>query len=319
MQPLDVVCFQPYKHYHSEAIDWSIQTGCDDFNKVEFLSVIDRIRRQTFKQETVIHAFQKTGLWPINPTPVLRRLEAIQARNNPWAASTSTPALRVPSPQLGAPPMSPNTATRTLFPPLPENNLYWVPRGTVTRQLSPQSDQETPTPTSIRGLLRAKAKLDADFITDLIEDPQASRRFQQYLRASIALGMEGQLMCQRLEETKAAENQRAVRKKRPRSYLQKGGILRADHARLMARDAVAKKEQATLESLQRKEARAQKKKEKETANIAKAAQREAKAAAREAQSQQTTQSSHQQSLYPLRIQQTLQQWTWHPYTPPNTQ
>src|SRR5438270_733991 len=35
LQPLDVVCFQPLKHYHVEAIDRAVRTGDSDFSKYE--------------------------------------------------------------------------------------------------------------------------------------------------------------------------------------------------------------------------------------------------------------------------------------------
>jgi hypothetical protein len=45
LQPLDVVCFQPLKHYHSEAIDAAVRMGDTEFSKVEFLAAF-----QTFHQ-----------------------------------------------------------------------------------------------------------------------------------------------------------------------------------------------------------------------------------------------------------------------------
>ena len=74
LQPLDVVVFQPYKHYHAEAVDAATRTGCSDFNKVEFLAAIHSIRRQTFEWSTIISAFLQTGLIPYNPAIVLDRL-----------------------------------------------------------------------------------------------------------------------------------------------------------------------------------------------------------------------------------------------------
>jgi DDE superfamily endonuclease len=39
LQPLDVVCFQPLKHYHSEAVDTAVHLGDTEFSKTEFLAV----------------------------------------------------------------------------------------------------------------------------------------------------------------------------------------------------------------------------------------------------------------------------------------
>jgi hypothetical protein len=71
LQPLDVGCFQPYKHWHSEAVDAATRTGYILFNKVEFLAVIDSIRQQTFKRITIRSGWQKTGLVLYNPKVVL--------------------------------------------------------------------------------------------------------------------------------------------------------------------------------------------------------------------------------------------------------
>ena len=76
LQPLDVVVFQPLKHYHAEAIDQATHPGCSDSNKDEFLSAIGSIREQAFKPTTIISSFQKTGLILYNPDKVLTHLHA---------------------------------------------------------------------------------------------------------------------------------------------------------------------------------------------------------------------------------------------------
>lgn len=75
LQPLDVGVFHAYKHWHSEAIEDATQTGCGKFTKVEFLSALFEIRRRTFKQRTLKHAFRLTGLNPWNPSVALERLQ----------------------------------------------------------------------------------------------------------------------------------------------------------------------------------------------------------------------------------------------------
>ncbi|KAF2190325.1 hypothetical protein K469DRAFT_723140 [Zopfia rhizophila CBS 207.26] len=40
LQPLDVIVFQPYKHFHKKRIEVKVRHGTDDFNKVEFLHYI---------------------------------------------------------------------------------------------------------------------------------------------------------------------------------------------------------------------------------------------------------------------------------------
>jgi len=74
LQPLDVVVFQPYKHYHVEAVEAATRTGYGDFDKAEFLDTIDTIRQQTFKSSTIQSAFRATGLIPYNPDIVISKL-----------------------------------------------------------------------------------------------------------------------------------------------------------------------------------------------------------------------------------------------------
>jgi hypothetical protein len=74
LQPLDVVCFQPLKHYHSETIDQAVRSGDTQFIRAEFLAAFDRIRAQTFKPDTIRSAFRKTGLFSYNPDEVMHTL-----------------------------------------------------------------------------------------------------------------------------------------------------------------------------------------------------------------------------------------------------
>lgn len=71
LQPLDVLCFQPLKHYHSEAIDDAVRDGDYEFSKLEFLARITSIRSQAFKKNTIRESFGKTGLIPFNPEIVM--------------------------------------------------------------------------------------------------------------------------------------------------------------------------------------------------------------------------------------------------------
>jgi DDE superfamily endonuclease len=74
LQPLNIIYFQPYKHYHSEAIDEAIRIGDTKFSKIEFLAVLKNIRRQTFKQSTILSAFRRTDIVPFDPKRVLAPL-----------------------------------------------------------------------------------------------------------------------------------------------------------------------------------------------------------------------------------------------------
>jgi len=73
LQPLDVVVFQPYKHYHAEVVEAATHTGCGNFDKAELLDTIDTIRQQTFKSSIIQSAFRATGLIPYNPDIVISK------------------------------------------------------------------------------------------------------------------------------------------------------------------------------------------------------------------------------------------------------
>ena len=81
-QPLDVGWFQPFKHYHAEAIDKAIRAGGGEFNKIDFLSIFQDMRLKTFTKSTILAAFRNTGLVPYNPNVVISKIEA-QSRQRP--------------------------------------------------------------------------------------------------------------------------------------------------------------------------------------------------------------------------------------------
>ncbi|KID81257.1 transposase [Metarhizium guizhouense ARSEF 977] len=82
LQPLDVVVFQPLKHYHAKALDMVVRDGCLHVTKSEFLAIIESVRRHALKEATILSAFKKTGIVPWNPQPILdliRRLHPVHA------------------------------------------------------------------------------------------------------------------------------------------------------------------------------------------------------------------------------------------------
>ena len=91
LQPLDVVVFQPLKHYHAKALDVMVRDGLINITKLEFLSCIQQVRLQAFKEGTIRSAFRKTGIFPFNPQVVLRCLEGRQARRTPTPPPNSGP------------------------------------------------------------------------------------------------------------------------------------------------------------------------------------------------------------------------------------
>jgi hypothetical protein len=57
LQPLNIIVFQLFKHFHAKAVDDATCIGCSDFNKLEFLVAIDEIRQYTFKKHSILSSF----------------------------------------------------------------------------------------------------------------------------------------------------------------------------------------------------------------------------------------------------------------------
>ena len=71
IQFLDVGVFQPYKHYHAEAIDTAVRLNDRKFGKLNFLTVYQIFRTQTFKFSTIRHVFRTIGIVLFNSNMVL--------------------------------------------------------------------------------------------------------------------------------------------------------------------------------------------------------------------------------------------------------
>lgn len=89
LQPLDVGCFQPYKHWHAQAVDNATRTGCTSFNKTEFLAAIESIRAHTFKPRTIQKGWRDTGLYPLNATIIKANIQRDVAELKASYASSS--------------------------------------------------------------------------------------------------------------------------------------------------------------------------------------------------------------------------------------
>ena len=94
-QPLDVICFQPLKHYHGQAINRAVRDyGDTTFNKVEFLATFQDVRMQAFTSSTILSSFRATGLIPYNPDRVLDKIrDDIREAERKELAETSPTAI----------------------------------------------------------------------------------------------------------------------------------------------------------------------------------------------------------------------------------
>ena len=75
MQPLDVGVFQPYKHWHDVAIENALSSLDIVYGLRSFLRDLPWIRQQTFKRDTIKHAFRKAGMFPVNAKECLKQLK----------------------------------------------------------------------------------------------------------------------------------------------------------------------------------------------------------------------------------------------------
>ena len=71
MQPLNIIVFQQVKHYHRKAINKNVMLGATRFPVVEFFEIYNYIREQAFKRDTIISAFEKTGIYLYNPNKIV--------------------------------------------------------------------------------------------------------------------------------------------------------------------------------------------------------------------------------------------------------
>jgi len=199
LQPLDVVVFQPYKHYYAEAIDNASRTGCSEFDKIEFLTSIDWIRCQTFKPTTICFTFKATGLLSFNPSIVINKLSNVVNTSFEFGTQrfeSSSPPFEI---------HSPSTPSQ-----LPEPN---------------------PTTAQIIRLLKKHAQL---LHYQLDQLPQhANRSLQKYLKGSLALAQSGPQALLDLENTKAAELACTARRNCFWRSIQQGGVFYAHEARAM--------------------------------------------------------------------------------------
>jgi hypothetical protein len=83
LQPLDVAVFQLLKHCQAKALDTIIRDGYAHITKLEFLTYIQQIRTQAFKESTVKSAFKKIGIHSFSPQVVLQEIADRMPQHTP--------------------------------------------------------------------------------------------------------------------------------------------------------------------------------------------------------------------------------------------
>lgn len=194
LQPLDVVCFQPLKHYHAEAIDIAVRTGDTEFSKIEFLAAFEGFRAQAFKPSTILSSFRKTGIVPHDPQRVLGPLQE---------------KLRV---------------TRE------EENRAGRQDILVEDEAFEDEDEEPMTPIAVQELHEASSSIQQDLMKAGLS-PSVRIRIEKYIKgATIRLDFGDQIE-QDLLKIEAAEKARKARKGTTQRQVTGGGILSVKDAR----------------------------------------------------------------------------------------
>ena len=187
LQPLDVNCFQPMKHYHSQAISSAVQYLDTDFNKLEFLHALDDIRKKTFKSKTIQSAFKKCGLVPFNPNAVLDAIPNKEPQN--------------PTPTVT---LNQTTSTSTsISPRTPATVLEW----------NKAEDKA-------RSLIR-RVQFEGESLT-----PSKCRHLDKVLRASRKQTTKALAVESEIERLRTEIDNRSKRKNRRKFKVQHGGVIK---------------------------------------------------------------------------------------------
>jgi hypothetical protein len=91
LQPLDVGIFQPYKHWHKEAVHSAVRNFDLEYTLRSFMRDLPKIREQTFKESTIIHAFIKAGIWPVSCSLAIAKLQKYSKPKPTLKLTSNTP------------------------------------------------------------------------------------------------------------------------------------------------------------------------------------------------------------------------------------
>jgi hypothetical protein len=194
MQSLDIAYFQPVKHYHRKAINEAVRLGATKFPLVEFFSAFGYIRAQAFKRETIISAFEQTGIYPLNTEKVIGPLRAKQ--------ETAMRAHQISNPASDPAPSSPISEVE-----------YTTPQKVADVESSI---------THIHGLMIQHNM-----------DPQILAAFEKMRKSAIIELYEGEQAAEQLHDIEIAKEARETQSKQDKKIIAhaKGGPIYVEQAR----------------------------------------------------------------------------------------
>ena len=190
LQPLDVVIFQQWKHWHAEAIDHAVRYRVGDFDKQTFLSNIELIRQATFKEGSIKSAFRKCGFVPFRPNVVIREIELDFEEKADIYKELTLPKLPIPLPN-------------TWSSPTTHSALYQQAQAVQDMLRSSVEPPDTPTRQSNRANVRK-------FMESVLTQDIVHQQLTNYMW-----------------ESRVAQIQQERRKKQPRLQIQKGRVVYA--------------------------------------------------------------------------------------------
>jgi hypothetical protein len=74
LQPLDIGCFQIWKHFYNLAIYKSLYNLQNSYNSAVFLRDLEAIRIRTLTIPTIVSVFQKAGVWPLDIEVIFKKM-----------------------------------------------------------------------------------------------------------------------------------------------------------------------------------------------------------------------------------------------------
>ena len=89
LQPLDISCFAPLKHYYGQKIRERAQNGIHTIDKVDFLSIYTKVHTHAFSKANILSGFAAAGLIPLKPERVLAKLHIKMKTPTPPSSSSS--------------------------------------------------------------------------------------------------------------------------------------------------------------------------------------------------------------------------------------
>ena len=193
LQPLDVVIFQQWKHWHSEVVDYSIRHGVGQFNKQSFFAYLEQIRKKTFTKKSIYSSFRRCGYIPFMPRVVLEEIqvneEELQAQENP---------------QRELPEKSINSDLNEVWSS-PSTHIKLKQQASATLDLLRSSATPPDTPTRRQNRENVKKFTQHILTTDLLHDRLISYAWESYI----------------------AQKSQGSRNQRSREAVQKGGVVYA--------------------------------------------------------------------------------------------